>query len=126
MVWAGFAAFDQPAINSVCYTATDATGFGGKMFREALDLSVPNVTNVEFGGTTQKKRMLLGNLRTMIDEGRLLLPKDGAWAQVRKQLLNYKLDDRKIEQDAVMALVCAVHLLRRTPVDGRMSTEFRL
>jgi predicted RNase H-like nuclease len=110
----------------MCYTAIDATGFGGKMFREALESSVANITNVEFGGTVQKKRMLLGDLRTMIDEGRLLLPAQGAWAQVRKQLLQYKLDDRKIEQDAVMALVCAVYLLRRTPVDGRMSTEFRL
>jgi hypothetical protein len=45
---------------------------------------------------------------------------------VRKQLLAYKQDDRKIEQDAVMALVCAVHLLRRTPVDGRASVEFAL
>jgi predicted RNase H-like nuclease len=70
--------------------------------------------------------MLLGDLRTLIDEGRLLLPKEGTWAQVRKQLLAYKQDDRKIEQDAVMALVCAVHLLRRTPVDGRASVEFAL
>jgi hypothetical protein len=37
---------------------------------------------------------------------------------VRRQLLGYKLEDRGIEQDAVMALVCAVHLLRRTPSDG--------
>lgn len=124
MVYDGYRAYSQS--ESVCYTATDATGFGGKMFREALDQSIPNITNVEFGGTTQKKRMLLGDLRTIIDEGRLLLPREGAWAQVRKQLLNYKLDDRKIEQDAVMALVCAVHLMRRTPVGGHISTEFRL
>ncbi len=126
MVWTGFNHYNTAEFDSVCYTATDATGFGGKMFREALDLSVPNVINVEFGGTTQKKRMLLGDLRTMIDEGRLLLPKTGVWAQVRKQLLNYKQDDRKIEQDAVMALVCAVYLLRRTPIGGNISMEFRL
>ena len=124
MVYDGYEAYGRDG--STCYTATDATGFGGKMFREALDASVPNVTNVEFGGTIQRKRMLLGDLRTLIDEGRLLLPKDGAWAQVRKQLLAYKQDDRKIEQDAVMALVCAVFLLRRTPIGGRMSTEFAL
>jgi hypothetical protein len=111
---------------AICYTAIDATGFGGKMFREALDASVPNVTNVEFGGTIQKKAMLLGDLRTMIDEGRLLLPSGGHWVQVRRQLLRYKREDRKIEQDAVMALVCAVHLLRRTPIGGRLSVEFRL
>lgn len=108
----GFNNYDLPRLGSHCYTATDATGFGGKMFREALDLEVPNVTNVEFGGTVQKKRKLLGDLRTLIDEGRLILPRTGIWLKVRRQLLGYKLEDRGIEQDAVMALVCAIHLLR--------------
>jgi len=101
-------------VKSQCFTATDATGFGGKMFRERLDEEVPNVTNVEFGGTIQKKRKLLGDLRTLIDEGRLVLPRTGLWADVRRQLLGYKLEDRGIEQDAVMALVCAVYLVKRT------------
>jgi hypothetical protein len=117
-------AYGVPRLGAVCYTALDATGFGGKMFREAIESDVPNLTNVEFGGTIQKKRMLLGDLRTIIDEGRLLLPKEGVWAEVRKQLLGYKLEDRKIVQDAVMALVCAVSLLRRTPVDGETSVAF--
>jgi hypothetical protein len=121
-----FNAYNIPRIRTVCYTALDATGFGGKMFREAVEGDIPNLTNVEFGGTVQKKRMLLGDLRTLIDEGRLLLPREGVWLQVRKQLLGYKLEDRKLEQDAVMALVCAVYLLRRTPVDGRVSAEFAL
>lgn len=113
-----FNAYHVERINSRCYTALDATGFGGKMFREQIEGYIPNLTNIEFGGTIQKKRMLLGDLRTVIDEGRLLLPKEGVWLQVRKQLLGYRLEDRKIEQDAVMALVCAVNLLRRTSVDG--------
>lgn len=121
-----FNAYNVARLDSVCYTALDATGFGGKLFREAIESDIPNITNVEFGGTIQKKRMLLGDLRTVIDEGRLLLPREGVWLQVRKQLLGYRLDDRKIEQDAVMALVCAVYLLRRTPVDGLASVEFRL
>jgi hypothetical protein len=108
----GFNNYERLRLQSRCYTATDATGFGGKMFREALDLEVPNVTNVEFGGTVQKKRKLLGDLRTIIDEGRLILPRTGIWLKVRRQLLGYKLEDRGIEQDAVMALVCAVYLLR--------------
>jgi len=121
MVVDGFNAYDNPRIGSSCYTATDATGFGGKMFREALDAEVQNVTNVEFGGTVQKKRKLLGDLRTLIDEGRLILPSEGIWKQVRRQLLGYRLEDRGIEQDAVMALVCAVYLLRRTN-DGTGTT----
>ncbi|MBA3583038.1 MAG: hypothetical protein H0W36_00660 [Gemmatimonadetes bacterium] len=108
----GFNGYERERLKSHCYTATDATGFGGKLFREALDVEVPNVTNVEFGGTVQRKRKLLGDLRTLIDEGRLILPRTGIWLKVRRQLLGYKLEDRGIEQDAVMALVCAIHLLR--------------
>lgn len=119
-------AYNVPRLRTTCYTAIDATGFGGKMFREAVENEVPDLFNVEFGGTVQKKRKLLGNLRTIIDEGRLLLPSEGVWSQVRSQLLNYKLDDQKIEQDAVMALVCAVFLLDRAPADGQGSVEFDL
>lgn len=108
----GHYAYERPGIHSRCQTAIDATGFGGKMFKEALQQEIANVTNVEFGGTIQKKRKLLGDLRTLIDEGRIILPKVGIWLKVRRQLLGYKLEDRGIEQDAVMALVVAVYLLR--------------
>lgn len=121
-----FNAYEVARLGSRCYTALDATGFGGKMFREALDREVPSLYNVEFGGTVQKKRKLLGDLRTLIDSGRLLLPREGIWLQVRKQLLGYKLEDRGIEQDAVMALVCAVYLLARAPSDGEQSIPFDL
>jgi hypothetical protein len=126
MVADGFNRYDNPRLKASCYTATDATGFGGKMFREALDFEVPNVTNVEFGGTAQKKKRLLGDLRTLIDEGRLILPRTGIWLLVRRQLLGYKLEDRGIEQDAVMALVCAVHLLRRTSDGSEVTGDFDL
>ncbi len=121
-----FLQYDVPRLKAKCYTAIDATGFGGKMFRESLEQEVPNITNVEFGGTVQKKRKLLGDLRTLIDEGRLILPKVGIWLAVRRQLLGYKLEDRGIEQDAVMALVCAVHLLRRTPAAALDVAKFDL
>lgn len=120
----GFNSYDNRRVGSTCYTATDATGFGGKMFREALSTEVPNVTNVEFGGTVQKKRKLLGDLRTLIDEGRLLLPSEGIWKEVRRQLLGYRLEDRGIVQDAVMALVCAVTLVRRTNDGSSMFGSF--
>jgi hypothetical protein len=124
MCYDGYRAFEVGRLHSRCYTATDATGFGGKMFRERLDEEVPNVTNVEFGGTVQKKRKLLGDLRTLIDEGRLILPRTGIWLKVRRQLLGYKLEDRGIEQDAVMALVCAVYLLRRAYDRQVVATSF--
>jgi hypothetical protein len=71
------------------------------------------VRMVEFGGTKQKKLMLLNQLKKVIEEGRLHLPKSGKWLGVRRQLLGYKLDDRKLEQDAVMALAVAVDMAKR-------------
>lgn len=108
-------AYDVARLNSQCSTALDATGFGGKMFREALEKEIPTVRSIEFGGSLQKKRKLLGDLRTMLDSGRLIMPRVGVWLAVRRQLLGYKLDDRAIEQDAVMALACIVAEVKRTP-----------
>jgi len=116
--------YDNPRLGSHCSTAIDATGFGGKMFKEALEQEVPAVRSIEFGGSLQRKRKLLGDVRTMMDEGRLFLPRHGIWLKVRRQLLGYKLDDRKIEQDAVMALACAVAEVRRTHVRGQSSQPF--
>ena len=118
----GSNAYNVPKIGAICYTAIDATGFGGKMFREAIEQYVLNLHNVEFGGTSQKKKKLLGNLRTVIDEGRLILPLDGFWTEVFDQVMNYVLEDRAVEQDAVMALVCAVSLLDIAPAEGTDST----
>jgi hypothetical protein len=95
-----------------CHTGLDATGFGGKMFRDLLPIPV---RMVEFGGTRQKKLGLLNALKKVIEEGKLHLPKHGKWLGVRRQLLGYKLDDRKIEQDAVMALAVAVDVAKRNP-----------
>jgi hypothetical protein len=117
-------AYDVGRLGAKCYTASDVVGFGGKIFLELVREHIPDLTSVEFGGTILKKRMMLGDLRTIIDEGRLLLPSEGIWLEVRRQLLNYKLEDRKIEQDSVMALTCVVYLLRRTSIDGMVSTPF--
>jgi hypothetical protein len=108
----------QPGVRAHCATAIDATGFGGHMFKEALEQVIPTVRAVEFGGNAQKKRKLLGDLRTMIDSGRLKMPRTGIWLKVRRQLLGYKLDDRAIEQDAVMALAVAVAQMKRVDSDA--------
>ncbi|HET7070106.1 MAG TPA: hypothetical protein VFI40_04725 [Nocardioides sp.] len=117
-------AYANLGVRSTCSTAIDATGFGGKMFKEALEEEVPVVRSIEFGGSLQKKRKLLGDVRTMLDEGRLLLPKTGLWLKVRRQLLGYKLDDKNIEQDAVMALACAIAEVHRLAGAGGAALRF--
>ena len=92
----------------------DETGIG-KMYRQEFSMIRP-LRTFDFGGTKAKKLNLLSNLKAAIDRGDIRLPRKGAyWSQVRRQLLGYKLDDHKIEQDAVMTLAMAVHHALRNP-----------
>jgi hypothetical protein len=97
-----------------CSTGIDATGFGGKVFRSLLQSMRVPVTAVEFGGRASVKQKMLANTRTAIDSGRLYLPRSGPWLLLYRQLLAYKLADRKLDTDAVMALVLAVRMAARS------------
>jgi hypothetical protein len=80
--------------------------------------------SVEFGGTRKAKIRLLTDLKGLIEQGRLRFPRVGPWLELRRQLLAYVLDDRKIEQDAVMALAVAVKQLMRQMADAKDSAPF--
>jgi hypothetical protein len=96
-----------------CWTAIDATGFGGKVFASLLKSAHVPATNIEFGGKSIVKQRLLNNTRAALDGGRLVLPRAGLWLILRQQLLAYKLSDRKLSTDAVMALVVAIRIALR-------------
>lgn len=104
-------------------TLVDTTALGGHMFRELLEESIP-VSSIEFGGVSQVKRKLLSDLRSAIDEGRIKMPASGFWLEARKQLRDYKLLDRKIEQDLVMMLAMIVKGMRRAPAYDTAPVEF--
>lgn len=93
-----------------CMTACDTTGFGGKVFREALAHLHP-FRPVEFGGTRTKKLKMLTDLKGYIEAGIIRFPKKGVWLDLRRQLLAYRLDDKDLKTDAVMALAVAVKQL---------------
>jgi len=99
-------------------TGVDGTALGGHMFRDLLEESIPAVRTIEFGGVVSTKRKLLSDLRTAFDEGRIKLPASGVWQEAQKQCLNYKLADRKLEQDLVMCLAIIVKLSRALPLPG--------
>jgi len=99
-------------------TGVDHTALGGHMFKELLEEAIPVVRTIEFGGVIKTKRQLLSDLRTAFDEGRIRLPASGFWSEVQKQCLNYKLADRKMEQDLVMCLAIIVKLGRSLPRPG--------
>lgn len=91
----------------------DATGFGGKMFRDLLDIKP--LVSIEFGGTSAKKLRLLNDLKSALERGQLRFPRHGKWLELRRQLLGYRIPDKGLSTDAVMALAVAVQLWRRNP-----------
>jgi hypothetical protein len=98
--------------DSSCLTIVDETGFGGKLFKQEFSVIRP-IRGYDFGGTKAKKLDILSDLRAALDKRRLVFPKTGVWLRLRRQLLSYKLDDKKLEQDAVMALAVALrHAIR--------------
>lgn len=108
---------------STCATAFDATGFGGKVFKDILRDLHP-LRGVEFGGTRSKKLRLLNNLKGAIEKGRVVFPRKGIWLALRRQLLGYRIDDRKLETDAVMALAVAWDEVQRGGTGENASEAF--
>ena len=108
---------------ATCETAVDTTGMGGKVFKELLGDLHP-MRSVEFGGTKARKQKMLTDLKGLIEQGRLQFPRSGVWLDLRKQLLAYILDDRRIEQDAVMALAVAVKQVMRQMANAQDSAPF--
>lgn len=113
-------AYNVPGVSS-CTTGIDATGFGGAMFRDLLDIKA--LRSVEFGGTRGKKLKLLNDLKAMLEKGELRFPRVGKWLELRRQLLGYRLDDKGLQTDAVMALAVAVSILKKNP-GGPVSRPF--
>lgn len=96
-----------------CHTVIDATGFGGAVFADLL--IIKPVRTVEFGGVLGKKLKLLNNLKRWIETDKLQFPRRGKWLVLRRQLLGYRLSDKNLKTDAVMALALAVYQLSLTP-----------
>jgi len=93
-----------------CLTACDTSGFGGKVFKDALRDLHP-FRAVEFGGVKSRKIKLLTDLKGYIESGWLKFPKSGVWLELRRQLLSYRADDKNLDTDAVMALAVAIKQL---------------
>ena len=106
-----------------CTTIVDSTGMGGKLFKEEFSIIKP-LRDFDFGGTKSKKLELLNDLKAVVDKGQIKFPRGGPWEDLRRQMLSYKLDDRKIEQDAVMALAIAVRYAIRNPENAVATHTF--
>ena len=106
-----------------CTTIVDSTGLGGRLFQQEFSMIRP-LRGFDFGGTKAKKVELLNDLKAVIDKGQIEFPIGGAWDELKRQLLIYRLDDKKLEQDAVMALAIAVRHALRNPEKGVENPTF--
>lgn len=95
---------------SRCVTAYDATSMGGVMIGQLLR-GISPLRPLNFGGP-DKKIKTLTNLRAVLTRDskprEIVLPT--AWTQLRQEVLNYRLSDKKLVQDSVMALDGAVYV----------------
>jgi hypothetical protein len=106
-----------------CTTIVDSTGLGGRLFQQEFSMIRP-LRGFDFGGTKAKKVELLNDLKAVIDKGQVEFPIGGPWDELKRQLLIYRLDDKKLEQDAVMALAIAVRHALRNPEKGVENPTF--
>jgi hypothetical protein len=114
MVREGHLLYNQDG--ALCTTTIDSTGFGGKLFRQEFSVIKP-LRDYDFGGTKAKKLELLSDLKAVIDRCQIKFPRRGAWMELRRQLLGYKLNDKNMSTDAVMALALSVRHAVRNPTN---------
>lgn len=82
----------------------DATSMGGAVMKQLLAPIHPK-RPINMAGAPAKKIAALTNLRDRLTNGQIVLP--ASWYRLRQEILNYRLKDTGIKQDAVMALMGA-------------------
>lgn len=85
-------------------TGFDATSMGGQIIRQELAGLSPQ-RPVNFAGNKVKLNALT-NLRAALSKRRIVLPQQ--WLRTQREVLNYRLEDKKLVQDSVMSLAGAV------------------
>jgi hypothetical protein len=116
-IYSMHALYNSNGANAI--TGFDATSMGGAIVRQSLSGIHPQ-RGINFGGPTMKITSLM-NLKAAITEGKIVVP--NMWARLQRELLNYRLKDDKIQQDAVMAFVGAIEIASRG-YSGAQTTRF--
>jgi hypothetical protein len=96
-------------IKSKAMTGYDATSMGGKIFKEEMRDINPSKA-LDFGGP-KAKLDFLGNLKSALQKGDLIIP--AKMVGLEREIRNYRLDDKHIRQDRVMALAGAAWIAGR-------------
>lgn len=106
--------------DSWAITGFDATSLGGTYIKQLLVRLSPQKP-LNFGGSGQVKLDVLTNLRALLLRGELIMP--NSMAGLKSEVLSYRLDDKKLVQDRVMALAGAAWVATKS-VGGSASAAF--
>lgn len=87
-------------------TGFDATSMGGAIIRQQLTTLHPK-RGLNFAGATFKTKALT-NCRAALSRQDVLIPP--SWIRLQREVFGYRREDKKIVQDAVMALTGAIYL----------------
>ena len=101
-------------------TGFDSTSLGGKIIDEQLAAISPK-RPVNFAGPKAKDRMLV-NARAALSRKDVWIP--DSWLRLQREVLTYRREDKKLVQDAVMALIGALHLAASGWGAGQTARKF--
>lgn len=87
------------------FTVYDSTGMGGKIISQSLYALNPK-RGLDTAGSSSLKLNMLANLRAALTKRELWIPE--TWVGLKRELLNYRLEDKNIQTDRVMALSMGV------------------
>lgn len=108
------------AARSLAITGYDATSMGGAIIRQMIAGLSPTKP-LEFGGSSKVKLDVLTNLRTALVRGDLLIPAE--MTGLKREILSYRLNDKKLVQDRVIALAGAAWVASKY-MGGSMQAAF--
>ncbi len=106
---------------STAITAYDSTAMGGAIVRQMLTGLHPQ-RPINFGGQSKVKLDILANLRDALNKGDLIIP--DSMIGLKREIMNYRLKDEKIQQDRVIALAIAAWIASKG-FSGVERSEFR-
>jgi hypothetical protein len=91
-------------------TGYDSTAMGGTIFTQLMK-NIPNKIGMNLGGTAKIKVQALSDLRAMMSRLDVIWPED--WLTLRKEVMGYRLEDKKIRQDCVMTAAGCVWMAKQ-------------
>ena len=88
-------------------TGFDSSGMGGVIFREELEDVRPQ-RPVNMTGSSKVKDDMLGTMKAAFSRRDLYVP--ASWLELKREMANYRRDDKHITQDSVIAMAGAIKL----------------